>query len=118
MDTYKKKVLIALQLLSVALLLLASATSALAQTGTTASTQPPATGPATLRNIILPPMPDNLQVGDGFTAFRVGHAVGTQNYVCKPTGNGGFAFAPDGLLLAGTQRGLAAWPWREVFGVE
>jgi hypothetical protein len=32
--------------------------------------------------------------------------------------NGGFAFAPDGLLLAGTRRGLAAWPWRELFAVE
>ena len=93
MDTYRKKVLIALQILSVALLLLASATSAMAQTGTTASTQPPTTGPTTIRNIILPPMPDNLQVGDGFTAFLVGHALGTQNYVCKPTASGGFAFA-------------------------
>lgn len=93
MDTYKKKVLIALQLLSVALLLFASATSAMAQKGTTSSAQPPSAGPTTIRNIILPPMPDNLQVGDGFTAFLVGHALGTQNYVCKPTVNGGFAFA-------------------------
>jgi hypothetical protein len=80
MDTYKKTVLITL-------LLLAGTTSALAQK------QPPVTGPTAIRNIILPPMPDNLQVGDGFTAFLVGHAVGTQNYVCKPTANGGFAFA-------------------------
>jgi hypothetical protein len=92
MDTYRKKVLIALQLFSAALLLLASTSSATAQNGNS-STAPPVTGPTTTRNIILPPMPDNLQVGDGFTAFRVGHAVGTQNYVCKPTGNGGFAFA-------------------------
>ena len=79
MDTYKKTVLITL-------LLLAGTTSALAQK------QPPVAGPTAIRNIILPPMPDNLQVGDGFTAFLVGHAVGTQNYVCKPTANG-FAFA-------------------------
>ena len=92
MDTYKKTVLITL-------LLLAGTTSALAQK------QPPAAGPTAIRNIILPPMPDNLQVGDGFTAFLVGHAVGTQNYVCKPTA-GGFAFCllytspspRDGLL--------------------
>jgi hypothetical protein len=32
--------------------------------------------------------------------------------------NDGFAFAPDGLLVAGTSRGLAAWPWRELFAVE
>jgi hypothetical protein len=87
MDTYRKKLLIALQLLSVAVLMVAGTTSALAQT---TATDPPA-----LRNIILPPMPDNLKLHaeDGFTAFLVGHAVGTQNYVCKPTLNGGFAFA-------------------------
>jgi Protein of unknown function (DUF3455) len=87
MDTYRKKLLIALQLLSVAVLMVAGTTSALAQT---TATDPPA-----LRNIILPPMPENLKLHaeDGFTAFRVGHAVGTQNYVCKPTLNGGFAFA-------------------------
>jgi uncharacterized protein DUF3455 len=82
MDTYKKTVLIAL-------LLLAGTTSALAQT------KPPVADPIAIGNIIVPPMPDNLKlhVEDGFTAFRVGHAVGTQNYVCKPTVNGGFAFA-------------------------
>lgn len=87
MDTYRKKLLIALQLLSVAVLMVAGTASALAQT---TATDPPA-----LRNIILPPMPDNLKLHaeDGFTAFLVGHAVGTQNYVCKPTVNGGFAFA-------------------------
>ena len=80
MDIYKKTILIAV-------LLFASTTSALAQA--------PVADNIAIRNIILPPMPDNLQLHaeDGFTAFRVGHAVGTQNYVCKPTANGGFAFA-------------------------
>jgi hypothetical protein len=81
MDTYKKTIVIAL-------LLLAGTTSALAQT------RPPVADPLAIGNIILPPMPENLKLHaeDGFTAFRVGHAVGTQNYVCKSTANGGFAF--------------------------
>jgi Protein of unknown function (DUF3455) len=95
MNTYRKRLLIALQLFSVAVLMVAGTTSALAQTGTTPSTQPPVADGIAIRNIILPPMPDNLQLHpeDGFTAFLVGHAMGTQNYVCKPTINGGFAFA-------------------------
>ena len=91
MDTYRKKLLIALQLFSVAVLMAAGTTAALAQQDTTSTT----TDAPVLRNIILPPMPETLKLHaeDGFTAFRVGHAVGTQNYVCKPTVNGGFAFA-------------------------
>ncbi len=32
------------------------------------------------------PMPDNIQVPAGNTAFLEGHAVGTQNYICLPSG--------------------------------
>jgi hypothetical protein len=35
-----------------------------------------------------PPLPANLAVPAGNTAFLVGHAAGTQNYVCLPAGSG------------------------------
>ena len=38
-----------------------------------------------------PPVPADLEVEPGFKAFLEGHAVGTQNYVCQPSG-AGFAF--------------------------
>jgi Protein of unknown function (DUF3455) len=42
--------------------------------------------------ITPPPVPSILQVPAGNTAFLVGHAVGTQNYICQPSG-AGFAWA-------------------------
>ncbi len=36
--------------------------------------------------ITPPPVPANIQVPLGNTAFLVGHAVGTQNYICLPSG--------------------------------
>ena len=36
--------------------------------------------------ITVPPVPTNIQVPVGNTAFFVGHATGTQNYVCLPSG--------------------------------
>ena len=38
-----------------------------------------------------PPVPAGLEVSSDFEAFLVGHAIGTQNYVCQPSG-GSFAF--------------------------
>ncbi|TLZ01766.1 MAG: DUF3455 domain-containing protein, partial [Gammaproteobacteria bacterium] len=38
--------------------------------------------------ITPPPVPANIQVPLGNTAFLVGHAVGTQNYICLPSGTG------------------------------
>jgi len=35
-----------------------------------------------------PPVPANIQVPAGNEAFLVGHGVGTQNYVCVPSGSG------------------------------
>lgn len=35
-----------------------------------------------------PPVPSNIQAPAGTKAFLVGHAVGTQNYVCLPSGAG------------------------------
>ena len=47
------------------------------------------------------PVPDNIQVPAGNTAFLEGHAVGTQNYICLPSGTG-FAwtfFGPQATLF-------------------
>jgi hypothetical protein len=35
-----------------------------------------------------PPVPGGLQAAAGSTAFFEGHAVGTQNYICLPSGTG------------------------------
>ena len=50
---------------------------------TASSSQPVYAG-----NITPPPVPANLQVPAGNKVFLVGHAVGTQNYVCQPSGTG------------------------------
>jgi len=34
----------------------------------------------------IPPIPDGLRVPVGNRLFLIGHAVGTQNYVCRPSG--------------------------------
>jgi hypothetical protein len=39
--------------------------------------------------VITPPsVPDNIKVPSGNRAFLVGHGVGTQNYICLPSGTG------------------------------
>lgn len=43
-------------------------------------------------SVTPPPVPANIKVPVGNVPFLVGHAVGTQNYVCLPSGSG-FAFA-------------------------
>src|SRR5262245_5121453 len=47
-----------------------------------------ASGQATLQSsaVTPPPVPAGLQVPAGNKLFLVGHAVGTQNYVCLPSG--------------------------------
>jgi len=42
--------------------------------------------PARADSVIItpPPVPANIQVPAGNTAFLVGHAIGTQNYICLP----------------------------------
>ena len=60
--------------------------------------------PAHAFKVTPPPVPPNLKVEDGSHAFLVGHAVGTQNYVCAPsaTSNTGVAyvlFTPEATLF-------------------
>ncbi len=42
--------------------------------------------PAHADHVTPPPVPANIQVPAGNKAFLVGHAVGTQNYICLPSG--------------------------------
>ncbi len=53
--------------------------------------------------IVVPPVPDNIKVDAGNVPFLVGHAIGTQNYVCLPTSTGvAFTlFTPEATLLDG-----------------
>jgi hypothetical protein len=48
--------------------------------------------PARADKITVPPVPSNLQVEAGNQVFLVGHAIGTQNYICLPSGSG-FAYS-------------------------
>ena len=55
-----------------------------------------------------PPVPEGLEVPEGNRAFLVGHALGTQDYVCLPSGSG-FAwtlFTPQATLFTGSERQL------------
>jgi hypothetical protein len=42
--------------------------------------------PARADHVAPPPVPSNIEVPAGNTAFLEGHAVGTQNYICLPSG--------------------------------
>ena len=57
--------------------------------------------PAHASKVTPPPVPPNLKVENGSHAFLVGHAVGTQNYVCAPSGSGvAYAlFTPEATLF-------------------
>ena len=49
-------------------------------------------GTARADKILVPDVPDKLNPPDGAKVFLVGHAIGTQNYICLPSGSG-FAYA-------------------------
>ena len=58
------------------------------------------------RHVNPPHVPTNIQVPVGFKAFLEGHATGTQNYVCLPSGTS-FAwtfFAPQATLFNDRER--------------
>ena len=40
------------------------------------------------KNVTPPPVPDKLQVPEGNEAFLIGHAFGSQDYVCAASGSG------------------------------
>ncbi|HEX5837045.1 MAG TPA: DUF3455 domain-containing protein [Anaerolineales bacterium] len=61
----------------------------------------PSAGPVYADDMTPPPVPDNIQVPAGSKLFLVGHAVGTQNYVCVPSGTGVrfVLFTPEAALF-------------------
>ena len=61
----------------------------------------PAPGPAYADDTTPPAVPDNIKVPAGNKLFLVGHAVGTQNYVCVPSGTGVrfVLFTPEATLF-------------------
>jgi hypothetical protein len=61
----------------------------------------PSPGPAYADNSTPPPVPTNIQVPAGNKLFLVGHAVGTQNYICVPAGTGVrfVLFTPQATLI-------------------
>lgn len=80
-----------------------SATATLARTFTATPTS--TTTPTSTPTPIVPPaVPENLQVPAGNTVFLVGDAVGTQDYICLPSGSA-FAWtfvAPQATLFNDT----------------
>jgi hypothetical protein len=62
--------------------------------------------PAHADRVTPPPVPSPIAVQAGNKAFLVGHAVGTQNYICLPTSSG-FAFSlftPEATLFEDNER--------------
>jgi hypothetical protein len=61
-------------------------------------------------SVTPPPVPDGLQVPAGNEGFRLGHGVGTQNYVCAPESSIGHVawklFTPQATLLNDQQEQL------------
>jgi hypothetical protein len=75
---------------------------AAALAGTFAVARPQAHG----RHVHRPPVPTNIQVPAATKAFVEGHAFGTQNYICLPSGSG-FAwilFGPQATLFNDNDR--------------
>ena len=60
---------------------------------------------ARAEHVRLPALPDNVKVDADQVVFLVGHAAGTQNYICLPTATGvAYAlFTPEATLF--TERG-------------
>src|SRR5262249_3076615 len=81
--------------------LLIACTTALGVAFTVAQAQPAHADPIT-----PPAVPDNIQVPAGAKAFLVGHGVGTQNYICLPSGAGFkfVLFTPEATLFADNEK--------------
>jgi hypothetical protein len=57
---------------------------------------------ATLDTVTPPAVPADLSVNSNERAFLIGHAVGSQNYVCLPAASGGYGwvlFGPQATLF-------------------
>jgi len=94
MKKYQKKFLIALQVCSIGVLMIFAAPAHAKEP------QPPRRGE---QDIVAPPVPPQVHLDPTlFVPFFEGRGVGTQNYICKPTGptTVGFAlFTPQATLF-------------------
>jgi Protein of unknown function (DUF3455) len=81
--------------------LLIACSTALAAAFTASLPQPAHADPVT-----PPAVPDNVKVPEGAKAFLVGHATGTQNYVCQPSGAGFkfVLFTPQATLFGDNEK--------------
>ena len=103
MNKYRTKLLIAMQLCAIVLLTSFAAASAHAETAAIAPAKETVTFRSDVDDVTPPQVPDVVKVEAGFVPFLVGHADGTQNYVCRPSGTG-FAYAlftPEATLFNG-----------------
>jgi Protein of unknown function (DUF3455) len=77
-------------------ILLSACATALAVAFTVSLSQP-----ARAADVTPPPVPANIEVPAGNTAFLEGHGVGTQNYICLPSGTGVkfILFTPQATLF-------------------
>src|SRR5882672_7781594 len=84
-------------------ILLAACATALAVAFTVAIPQP-----AYADDVAPPPVPANIKVPAGSEVFLVGHGVGTQNYVCLPSGTGVayVLFTPEATLFSDDEKQL------------
>ena len=59
-------------------------------------------------SVTPPDVPDDIQVPAGAKAFLVGHGVGTQNYICLPSGAGFkfVLFTPEATLFGDNEKQL------------
>jgi hypothetical protein len=108
MKKYRSKLTIAVRFTIACLALLSLAISASAETSgpvpaKAAAQQQGSNGQwSNGRIVTAPPAPNTIKVREGFVPFLVGHGDGTQNYVCRPTATGGFAyvlFTPQATLF-------------------
>jgi hypothetical protein len=108
MNKYRTKFLIAMELCAIVLLTSFAAAPASAETAAAAPAKETVTFQSGVDDVTPPQVPDNIKVEDGFVPFLVGHADGTQNYVCRPAG-AGFAYAlftPEATLFNGHDKQL------------
>lgn len=108
MNKYRTNFLIAIQLCSIVLMMSFAAASAAAETPATAPSKEEVSFRSVVDDVTPPHVPDDLKPEPGFVPFLVGHADGTQNYVCRPSGTG-FAYAlftPEATLFNGHDKQL------------
>jgi uncharacterized protein DUF3455 len=109
MNKYRTKFLITLQLCSMVLLTIFAVAPASAESSATAPAKETVSFSSTGDDVTPPQVPEDIKVTEeGVIPFLVGHADGTQNYVCKPSG-AGFAyilFTPEATLFNGHDKQL------------